>query len=325
MLSASRRLRLLIVLALLWPVAGALPDAGQGRQPGDHEYAQVHMGLEVRMKLSASSAAAAERAARAAFARIAHLDQMMSDYRPDSELRRLEGNGTAWSVASRELFVVVQRAVEIARATGGAFDPTVAPLVSLWREARTTGRLPAPEAIDAARALVGWRYIELDASRRALRFTRAGMRLDLGGIAKGYILQDALGTLRAHGVASALIEAGGDIVAGDPPPGRLGWSIDARRASRAVQERARALANAALATSGPAEQFVEIDGIRYSHAVDPRTGRGLTNQLTAYVVAADAATADALSTALTIAGPGRAQGILQRFPGVLGSLAEDSR
>jgi FAD:protein FMN transferase len=280
------------------------------------EFSQVHMGMPVRLVLHAASPDAARLAAGAAFERIAALDRMMSDYRDDSELRRLDARPLEWIPVSEELFAVLTRAVEIAEATGGAFDPTVAPLVALWRDARKSGRLPERSRLEAARALVGWRDIHFDSSRRAIRLGRAGMRLDLGGIAKGYILQEALRTLRAHGVDSALLEAGGDIVVGDAPPGRPGWRIDTPSADPAFTDRAAKLCNAALATSGPTSQFVELDGVRYSHVVDPRTGLGVTNHVVARVIAEEGATADALATALTVVGPKGAGAILRRFPDV---------
>jgi FAD:protein FMN transferase len=280
------------------------------------EFSQVHMGMPVRLVLHAASSEAARLAAASAFDRIAVLDRMMSDYRDDSELRRLDARPLEWIPASPELFAVLTRAVEIAQATGGAFDPTVAPLVALWREARKAGRLPERSRLEAARALVGWRDIQFDSSRRAIRLGRPGMRLDLGGIAKGYILQDALRTLRDHGVPSALLEAGGDIVVGDAPPGRPGWRIDTPSADPAFTDRAAKLSNAALATSGPTAQFIEIDGVRYSHVVDPRTGLGVTSHVVARVIAEDAATADALATALTVVGPEGADTIVRRFLGV---------
>ena len=276
------------------------------------------MGLPVRIRLYSSSEEAAGTAAAAAFARIAALDQMMSDYRPDSELRRL---GSSWSPVSRELFAVLERAIEIADATGGAFDPTVGPLVALWREARQSHRLPDASAIDTAKTLVGWRLVQLDAARPAVRLAREGARLDLGGIAKGYIIQQALQAMIPFGVTRALVEAGGDIVVGDAPPGRDGWSIDVTGSDAEFVARASRLTNAALATSGPTAQFVEIDGVRYSHVVDPRTGLGLTNQVTARVIAADGATADALATALTVA-PDTLSRIRRRFPDAAMSLIQ---
>jgi thiamine biosynthesis lipoprotein len=281
------------------------------------------MGLAVRIVVYAAGSHQADAAAGAAFERIAALDAVMSDYRPDSELRRLEDRRDEWTPISADLFAVLSRATEIARATDGAFDPTVGPLVALWREARQTHRLPDSDRLAAARMRVDWRRIELDTDRVRLRAPangRDGPQLDLGGIAKGYIIQEALRTLRTYGVTRAMIEAGGDIVVGDAPPGRPGWRIDAPQADALLRARAANLTNAALATSGPGAQFVDIDGVRYSHVIDPRTGLGLTQNLTAHVIADDGATADAVATALTVAGPDRARAIVDRFPGVITSL-----
>lgn len=291
-----------------------LPGAGR------HEFTQVHMGLPVRIVLHAASEVEARAAATAAFDRIAALDRMMSDYRDDSELRAVERRAGAWAPVSPELFDVLTRAVGIARATEGAFDPTVGPLVAVWREARRIGRLPAPAALQRARALVGWRHLALDPDARAVRLAHPGMRLDLGGIAKGYILQKAMRTLGDHGVTRALVEAGGDIVVGDAPPGREGWRIDVPGAPDALTARAASLTHAALATSGPAAQFVDIDGVRYSHTIDPRSGLALTTPFTARVIAAEGATADALATALTVLGPDAVPGIAARFPGVAAAI-----
>ena len=143
------------------------------------------------------------------------------------------------------------------------------------------------------------------------------MRLDLGGIAKGYILQEALADRCGRlGVTRALAESGGDIVVGDAPPGRNGWTIDVPGADLAFRERASRLTNSALSTSGATMQFVEIDGVRYSHVIDPRTGIAVTNHTVAHVIAEDAATADALSTALAVVGHQGSKALIERFPGV---------
>jgi thiamine biosynthesis lipoprotein len=276
------------------------------------------MGMEVRMVMEAPDEATARRAGTAAFATIAGLDQRLSDYRDTSDLRVIERAAPAAIRVHPEVLAVMTRALEVARASDGAFDPTIAPLVALWRQARASGRLPSDAALDAARRLVGWARVELDQPNGTVRLPEPGMRLDLGGIAKGYILQRALDTLREYGVTVALITAGGDIVAGDPPRRSGGWGImlgggcvssaprgfsraDARRAE------ARLLRREALATSGATAQFVEIEGVRYSHVVDPRTGLGLTTHPTVHVRAPDGATADAWATALSVIGPTRAQ------------------
>ena len=284
-----------------------------------HEYAELRMGVETRIVVYASDANAA-RAARSAFARIAALEDVMSDWRPTSEVRRLDQRPGRWVRVSRPLFDILSRAVAIARATDGAFDPTVGPVVALWREARTRGRLPDSRALDSARTRVSWRLIGLDSTRRRVRLATAGMRIDLGGIAKGWILQDALAELARLGVTRALIEAGGDLVVGDAPPGRSGWCIAVAGADSSLSARAATITHAAVATSGAESQFVEIDGVRYSHVVDPRTGLGLTNGLTATVIAPHGASADALATALTVLGTRHAQRVLARFPNTFASV-----
>jgi thiamine biosynthesis lipoprotein len=300
---------------------GLLSVLAGSRVAGPSEYTQIHMGLPVRIVAYADEPKASD-AARAAFNRIGVLDRMMSDYRPDSELRRLEHTADAWVPVSRELFNTIERAREIAQATDGAFDPSVGPLVALWRETRTTGRLPGAKTLGAARSRTGWRKLELDSSRRMVRIP-AGMRLDLGGIAKGYIIQEALRTLRSRGVRRALVEAGGDIVVGDAPPGRAGWDIDTPGADAAFARRAKRLTNAAIATSGPTAQSLEIDGVRYSHVIDPRTGLGVTNPFVARVIAKDASTADALATALTVLGPAGVADVRARFPGVVVNVTRE--
>jgi thiamine biosynthesis lipoprotein len=303
-----RLLPVLVVLAARAHVAGA---QGQERR----EYTEVHLGMPVRVVVHAPDDEAARRAARAAFARIAILEGMMSDYRPQSELRRLEARPGEWVAVSAELFDVLGRALHTARVSGGAFDPTVAPLVALWREARRTGQRPDPVQIAAARRVVGWTRVALDTARTAVRL-EPGTRLDLGGVAKGFILQDAMRELRRSGVRSALIEAGGDIVVGDAPPGQRGWHVDVPGASAEFARRAASLTNAAIATSGPAAQFVVVGGVRYSHVVDPRTGMALTNQVTTHVIAADAALADALATAFVVLDIDAATALLRRTPDV---------
>ncbi len=285
-----------------------------------YEFSELHMGVEVRMVLYAPDAGQARSAARAAFDRIVQLEDKMSDYRPKSEVRLLERRVGEWVPVSEDLFRVLSRAVEVASATDGAFDPTVGPLVALWREARRVRRLPGAAQLDSARALVGWRHIGLDSVERRVRLTRTGMRIDLGGIAKGDIVQQALLALHDLGIASALVEAGGDIAVSDAPPGGLGWRIEVPTADSAVRARASALTNAVISTSGPGYQFVEIGATRYSHVVDPRTGIGLTTGAQATVIASDGALSDALSTALTVLGRTEVARLLMRYPGVLASV-----
>ena len=278
------------------------------------------MGVEVRLTVYAPSKMAAERACAAAFRRIAALEDITSDYRPTSELMRLCAKAGGPPVpVSRDLFFVLRRAQALSRRTGGAFDATVGPLIGLWRQARRSKQLPPPDALAEARKRVGWEKVRLDPKRRTVRLLAPGMRLDLGGIAKGYVGDEAIRTLRAHGVSRALFWAGGDVVAGTPPPGAKGWRIEVANTGRGWVGSVPAsllLANRALSSSGDSEQFVEIGGRRYSHIVDPRTGLGLTDRIAVTVLAPNGITSDGLSTALSVMGMERGRALARSIPGV---------
>lgn len=268
-----------------------------------HEFTAVHMGVPVRIVLHASSEGLAREAARAAYERVAELDGKMSDYRAGSEVRLLSARPREWQTVSRDLLRVLAVALEVSRWSDGAFDVTVGPLVRLWRESRRSLRLPDDDVLSRARLRTGWRLLEIDTVRSRIRLLADSMSIDLGGIAKGYVLSEALEVLRSRGVGAAMVEAGGDLVVGDAPPGRSGWSVEIPGADSATREFARALVNVAVATSGGSEQFVDIAGARYSHVIDPRTGLGVTRPHVVTVIARDGATADAVVTALSVLGP----------------------
>lgn len=298
--------RVAAIAALLFKVYPATAIA----QGGLHEYRQLHLGVEVRLLLATRDRATADSGAVAAYAAMAELEQRLSDWRPTSEVRQLELHGTDWVPVSAPLFEVTAAAVRVAKASGGGFDPTVGPLVALWREARRTGILPADSALHRANAASGWRHVHLDRARRVVRFDRPGMRLDFGGIAKGFILDSARSVLRGRGITAALLEAGGDVVLGDAPPGETGWQITI---GTARGDTVLLLANVGVGTSGPAAQFVEVAGVRYSHVVDPRTGRALTRPTQATVIHPVGAMSDALSTMVTVLGEAAGSVVARRL------------
>lgn len=305
----SVSMTVLRVLALV-AVGARLVSAQAAR----HEFTAVHMGVPMRIVLYAESEGAAREAARAAYARVAELDEMMSDYRPGSAVRRLSGRPRDWQPVSPDLARVLSRAQDVSRWSGGAFDVTVGPLVRLWRESRRSGRSPEAGALSRARSRTGWRMLEVDTARSAVWLWADSMQLDLGGIAKGYTLGEALKVLRGRGLGAALVEAGGDLVVGDAPPGAAGWSVALPAgADSSAREAAGSLANVAVATSGGTEQYVEIAGVRYSHVVDPRTGLGVVGPHLVTVIARDGALADALATALSVLGPERGPALVERL------------
>ncbi len=238
----------------------------------------------------------------------------MSDYRPDSELNKLcQKSGGPPVRVSRELAYVLTRALQFSKLSDGAFDVTIGPVVRLWRTARKSGELPEKSRLDAAMNLVGWRNIRVSSRDCTVQLLRKGMRLDLGGIAKGYACDEAIRALKLCGIKSAMIELGGDIVVSDAPPNASGWVVAISNAGS--QAGTQVLRNAAVSTSGDTEQYVEINGTRYSHIVDPRTGLGLTDSTGVTVIARRGIVADALSTALNILGPRLGAKLVGKYEG----------
>jgi thiamine biosynthesis lipoprotein len=271
-------------------------------------YTEPHMGTTFKVILYAPDESTAKEASRAAFARIAVLDGIMSDYRPTSELMRLCAKAGGDPVpVGEELFFVLSRAEEVSRLSDGAFDVTVGPVVKLWRRARRTERLPDPDDLKKALALVGYEKVKLDPKAHTVRLPEPGMQLDLGGIAKGYAADEALRELERHKVTRALVAAGGDIAVSGPPPDADGWNIGIAPLEDPDSKPSRylLLKDAAVSTSGDAEQYVEIDGKRYSHIVDPKTGIGLVGRRSATVVARRGVWADSLTKTVIVPGPER--------------------
>jgi thiamine biosynthesis lipoprotein len=276
-------------------------------------FSEPHMGTLFKIILYAPDESAANRAAKAAFQRIATLDAIMSDYRPTSELMQVcqKAGGDPVRV-SEPLFYVLARAQEVSRLSDGAFDVTVGPVVRLWRRARKTQQLPDPQKLTQARALVGYQNIRLDEKARTVQLLKPGMQLDLGGIAKGYTADEALRVLQQHGITRALVAAGGDIAVSGPPPDAAGWTIGIAPLEDPNRKPSRylLLQDAAVSTSGDAEQYVEIDGKRYSHIVDPRTGIGLVGRQSVTVVARQGIMADSLTKVVSVLGPERGLAII---------------
>jgi FAD:protein FMN transferase len=259
------------------------------------EGVEPHMGTLVRVTIYSKDASPM----RAAFRRIAELDEKLSDYKPDSELNRLCRTVSKPVKVSEDLFRVLEASEKLSRLTDGAFDVTVGPVTHLWRLGKT------PDAQTMAR--VGWRNLVLDKKDRAAELKVAGMQLDLGAIAKGYAADEALKTLRGLGVKRALIAVSGDIVAGEAPPGSRGWRIGLEPAGGEV-----ILRNGAVSTSGNTEQFREIGGVRYSHIIDPKTGLGLTSAITVTVVARRGLEADPIATAVSVMGERRGRAVFEK-------------
>lgn len=302
------------LLPLLLLLAGPLLGACSSRSLERHEFSRICMGVRARIVVYAPAGEPATLAAQAAFAELARLDAMMSDYQPASELSRLPAMSHTTPVrVSDDLYLVLVRAMEVSERAHGAFDVTLGPLTRLWRESRRSGTLPDRAALDDARARTGFRLLELQ--HGTVRAARADMQLDLGGIAKGFAAERAVGVLRSHALPISLVSLAGDVYAGDPPPGAEGWRVEIR-GDRSGEESSPIgtlwLTRAGVSTSGDATQHVVVGGTRYSHILDPRTGLGVQSGRTVTVLSPRGMDADALSTALSVLGPADADALLTR-------------
>lgn len=284
------------------------------------------MGVAWTITAYAETKDRAEAAMAAAFQEIARLERILSDYDPESELSRLSARSPVTAVVGDDLWKVLERAVWFRDASGGAFDPTVGPFTTLWRQARRSGRLPDSGKLAAARAAVGPASLRLDPGDRSVELRQSGMRLDLGGIGMGHAVDAAMEVLARHGIRSAMIDASGDIAVSSPPPGKRGWriAIGPVRGGRPREADGQdgmgdgevvELVDASITTSGDAFQAVEIDGVRYSHIVDPRTGVGVSGPSAVTVIAADCTTADAAATAASVMGPEAGASFIEGLPG----------
>ena len=280
------------------------------------------MAVPVRVILYAETEAVADACAEAVYRRFDEINASMSDYDPSSEILQLGVDNDlrfrkdsccddGWRTISDDLFAVLQYSRYYAELSDGAFDVSVSPLVQLWRRAKRLRRMPSREEIENVRSLVGSHLWELDDSggQKRVRLHRARMRFDFGAIAKGYAVDQAFELIQAQGIRSVLVDAGGDMRLGDPPPGEPGWNVGM------VEAAAQTLSNISVATSGDMFQYFEVDDKRYSHIIDPKTGMPLVDSCTVTILAGTATESDALASVVSVLGPDRGIALIDRIPG----------
>ncbi|CAN5396732.1 FAD:protein FMN transferase [soil metagenome] len=266
-------------------------------------FTQPKMGSPFHIVMYAEDSLQAAKAAASAFLLVDTLNEIFSDYLPESELNRLcktAGSGV-WVNVSEPLFDILKKSVDAGKKSNGTFDITISPLVRLWRKARAGEILPSQTAIDSAMNKTGIYLIMLDKKSTSVRLAKKGMQLDLGGIAKGEVAQRVCDRLVSLGFPYVLADAGGDLVAGDVPKGVNGWHVGINQpGSEEIMNQRLLVKNKAVATSGDLYQFVEIDGKRYSHVIDPSTGIALTSSRNVTVIAPYGYQADWLTKACSI-------------------------
>lgn len=262
-----------------------------------HVFEQQKMGTQFRVTIYAPDEFPVEKISDVIWARVDSLNLIFSDYEANSELSQLSATagGNKWISISEELWTVLNFSNRLAALTSGTFDVTIGPLSKLWRRAIRRQSLPTNNEILNAKALIGYDKILLDSAARRVQLIEPGMRLDLGGVAKGFTVDQIARVLRAWGIQSFLVDGGGDLLIADAPPGAIGWKIQLEE-----EDQFRTLSNTAVAASGNAYKYVEVDGRRYGHIVDPQTGYGSTKEETVFVTAPDCMTADALASVVSL-------------------------
>lgn len=258
------------------------------------EFSHPQMGTIFRVVVYATDSFSAQNATKKAFARLDELNMTLSDYREDSEVNtlcRTAGSGQQVKI-STDLWNMLQESVKAAKLSDSNFDVTIGPLTQLWRRMKRQKQLPTPAQISEAKTKIGIEKIVFNKANQSVMLTTKGMRLDFGGIGKGFAEDEMMKVLKENGIKSALIEAGGNIaVSNAPTDSPKGWEI-------IINKEKYFLKNCGISTSGDAYQFVEIDGKKYAHILDPKTGIGFAEPHQVSIIANDGTTSDWISTAL---------------------------
>ena len=275
-------------------------------EPQRYEFEHPQMGTTFRFVVYAQDDSTVIKAFLSAKKEIDRLNQMMSDYLPESELNLLSrSSGTdTWIKVSDELWEIMALSKKIAKKSKGDFDPTIGPLSRLWRRAIRRQEVPDPAKINEALSQVGYRLIKMNTSRKEILLKEKNMKLDLGGIAKGYAVDAAFEVFQHFGLKTVLVDGGGDLRLGDPPKGQKGWKVEVSGLDNEgkTYEKRVELSNCAIATSGAKYKYVEANGQKYSHIIDPKTGMGIIERRLVTVIAPTCTLADALASLVSVSG-----------------------
>lgn len=280
--------------------------------------------LEITVYSNALDRSALESSVKAAAKEVWHVEALMSRWKTGSDVNRVNAaKKDEWVEVDPQTFEVIEMAIEASGMTRGAFDITVRPLVDLWGfgpKLKVNFSKPPDEKIQEVLGFVGYRNIKLDAERKTVSFAREGMTIDLGGIAKGYAVDRAISVLKKRGIRHAIVEVGGEVgVIGKSRKGRK-WRVGVRHpVEKGSLFTTLEMKDEFVATSGDYQNFFIIDGVRYSHIIDPRTGRPTRSHIASLtVVGKSCALADALATGLTVLSYEEAIEILENLDGLEG-------
>ncbi len=281
-----------------------------------YTYRHPAMGTEFTVYLYASNEASARAASDDVFDEVDRIEQELSNYRPSSELSRINQQAYAAPVTTDpETFRFLEAAQHWSETSGGAFDMTVGPLMKVWGFFDHKGRIPSAEELEDTRQTVGYQHVELDAATRSVRFSAAGMELDPGGIGKGFAVDAAVLILRSHHIAAALISAGSStLYALGHPPAQSGWKVvvPGLGADSAGISAVR-LRDTSLSSANCNEKHFTVDGHLYCHIMDPRTLRPVEGRVHVSIIDPSATTSDALSNVLFVDTPAQSQTFLRHY------------
>lgn len=304
-----------LLLPILLITACERPPEGPARQ----KYAREVMGTFAELTAYAADRDTARAAVEAGYDRLDDVNRLMSDYLDDSEISRLNARsaGEPLKVAP-ETFACLQTAAAVSAASGGAFDITCRPLVQLWKAAGEDNTLPSDADIEAVLERVGWQKLKLDEAAQSVTKTVDDMQIDLGAIAKGYALDLAADAMQKAGATAGIVDVGGDVRAFGTQPETTTWRVGIRHPFSQGRFGVIDLDRGAVATSGVQQRFITIEGQRYSHIIDPRTGRPAEQAPSVTVIAPDGITADAWATAFSVLSleEGRALADSSAFEGI---------
>lgn len=266
-------------------------------------YSEMKMGSAFNLIIVSADSNKANHLARKSYELVDSLNHIFSNYDSSSELSKINASaGLLPYKMSRAMLDLVQKSQYAYIQSKGAYDISIGPLSSLWRNARKAKLFPEASTVLATKKLVGFAQIKINKRLGTIFLPNANMQLDFGGIAKGYIAQWVINFLKANGIQQALVDAGGDIVMSGPPLNQQGWLIGVNLPETTDQllNKKLQLSNCSVATSGDVYQFIEYKGVKYSHIINPLTGYGVTNLRNVTIVAKTGATADWLATACSI-------------------------
>ena len=299
----------------IWPAGRFEADSGH----------RVTMGTFARIVAIAKNSSTAHKCIKAGFEQLESVDKLMSGYKADSELSRLNRDAYKSPVkVSQPLFEVLLSSVAFSRKTDGAFDVTVGPLVDLYRSAGGKKAAPNEDQIDQAKSKVGFEKLQLDEGNKTVKFTADGMKIDLGGIAKGYAIDKAVEAMQTAGAIGGMVDVGGDIRCfSKPTRGKKKWLVGLQDPTDTEGDIGTGkllltleMTDAAVATSGDYRRFALLDGKKYSHIIDRDTGSGAEGLSSVTIISRNATEADALATAVSVMGAEKGLALIETMPQV---------